>query len=296
MSAAFIPPKVSELKALFAENGVRPKRSMGQNFMVDAAAMGFLAHAAALTRRDVVLEPGAGTGGLTALLAQAAGKVVAVELDRKLHSIASKVLAEHANVELIHADIMGRGHRLAPSVLTAVRNAMVCKHDRRLKVVANLPYSVSTAFITAMLSSEIMPEEMLVTVQREVADRICARPGTREYGYLSVLVRSVAHVRRLKRLSPRVFWPQPEVESCIIRITPDPRLRAKTGDPEQLRRVASALFRHRRKQAARALVMAKLAGSREQAVQVLKAVGLAEGVRPDQVTVGQYVRLARHLS
>lgn len=293
---AFTPPNAADLKRLFTQNGVRPKRRLGQNFMVSAAAMEFLAHAADLTASDVALEPGAGTGGLTTLLAEQAGAVLAVELDRKLHSIASEVLAGRANVQLIHADIMGAGDRMASSVTEALRRILASKPGHRYKVVANLPYSVSTAFITAALAEDIVPSDMIVTVQREVADRLCAKPGTGDYGYLTVVVRSVARVRRLKRLSPRVFWPQPEVESCIVRITPDAALREGAGDLGQLQRVAGALFGHRRKLVVRNMVLAKLVRTRQEANRVLHALGLPETVRPEEVAISQYVRLARRFS
>lgn len=285
-------PTVSELKSLFAERGIRPNRRLGQNFLVDANAMRFVADVAELESRDVVLEVGAGTGGLTGLLAERVGAVVAVELDRKLYDIAAERLGTVANVELIHSDVMGRGGAIAAEVSEALARAVSSVSDGRLKLVANLPYCVSTALITALLFNGPLPAVMVVTVQKEVADRICAAPGAHDYGYLTVLVQAVAHAECLKRLSPKVFWPQPEVESCVLRIRPDENLRAAAGDLEKLRCVVSGLFTHRRKQAARALVTSGLANSRDEAREFLSAIKAPYTVRAEEITVDQFIALA----
>jgi 16S rRNA (adenine1518-N6/adenine1519-N6)-dimethyltransferase len=273
---------------------------------VDAALMRRVAEEAHLDRRDVALEVGAGTGGLTGCLAEAAGAVVAVEVDRKLHALAAVRLARLRqgyggqaglpNVRLIHADAMGPGGALAPEVREAVAAAIDSIPGARLKVVANLPYAVSTAFISALLLQGPVPCEMVVTVQREVADRICAAPGTDAYGYLSVIIQATARTQVLLHISPGAFWPQPEVESSLLRVRPDAELRAAAGDIEKLRQVASDLFRHRRKQAARSLLMAGRVKDREAAARLLAEIGATEADRCEQFTVAQFIRLAKLLS
>jgi 16S rRNA (adenine1518-N6/adenine1519-N6)-dimethyltransferase len=166
----------------------------------------------------------------------------------------------------------------------------------RFKVVANLPYVISTALISTLLLDGPVPCEMVVTVQREVADRICAAPGADAYGYLSVLVQAVARPKVLRNVSPAAFWPQPEVESSVLRIRPDADLRAAAGDLVKLRRVAGGLFGHRRKQLTRSLLMAGLAPDRESATRMLSASGAGEKDRCEQLTVAQFVRLANMAS
>ena len=299
-------PTAAELKALFAAHGIRPSRVRGQNFLVDAALMRKIVEEAELDRRDVALEVGAGTGGLTGCLAEAAGVVVAVEVDRKLHELAAERLArlrqgfgglaDLPNVRLIHCDAMGPGSALAPEVREAIAAAMDSIPGARLKLVANLPYAVSTAVISALLLHGPVPCEMVVTVQREVAERICAAPGTEAYGYLSVIVQATARAQVLRRVSPGAFWPQPEVDSSILRVRPDADLRAAAGDLEKLRQLASDLFRHRRKQAARSLLMAGRVKDREAAARLLSEIGAAEADRCEEFTVAQFVRLAKLLS
>ena len=293
---SWTPPTVAELKTLLAEAGARPNRGRGQNFLVDSRVMEFVARAAALSSNDVVLEPGPGTGGLTGLLAETAGAVVAVEVDKKLHAIAAQCLESVDNVALLHADIMGKGDAISSEALSALTQAMNSVPDARFKMVANLPYRVSTALIAAVLFGGIIPREIVVTVQREVGDRICAQPGSKDYGYLSVIVQALAETKRLKILSPRAFWPQPEVESVILRITPDLARRKSVGDLDALKRITGALFRHRRKQVGRALMMANLAPDRATAESLLSRIGADPHARPENLTVAQFIALATALN
>lgn len=290
------PPTASELKQLFAEHGVRPSRGRGQNFLVNPHFMELVVQEAALEPRDVVLEPGPGTGGLTGLIAEQAGAVVAVEVDEKLHALAARRLAVLPNVHLVLSDIMGNGDGVAPDVCRMVQSLLMSLPDSRFKIVSNLPYSVSTAFITTLLVSGPVPCDMVVMVQREVAERICAAPGSDDYGYLSVVVQALARTKMLHRVSPGAFWPQPDVDSCILRIRPDEGLRAAAGDVGALRRVAGGLFQFRRKQLIRSLQMAKLTDNREEGQRVLSALGAAESARCETLTVDQFIRLAKLLS
>lgn len=286
-------PTAPELKKLLAARGVRPKRSLGQNFLIDPGLMHFIVDSAHLDRGHVVLEPGAGTGGLTGLLASLAGAVVAVETDAALHAIATDALAPFANTTVVHADVMAGDDDLAPSVRRALEDALASLPGGRFKVVANLPYQIATTLITTLLGAAPCPDEMILTVQREVADRIAAPPGCKEYGYLSVIVQSVARVRRLRRISPKAFWPQPKIESTVLRITPDPELRRCAGDLRNLRRLASALFQHRRKQAARGLILARLTPDLDAAGHALRQTGAPQAARPEALTIRQFITLAR---
>jgi len=285
------PPTAAELKRLFSERGIRPNRGRGQNFLVDARAMRFVADAAKLDPSDVVLEPGPGTGGLTGILAERAGGVIAVELDRKLQALARESLADCPNVTVLHADIMARGG-IASEALHAVEAAMKNIPGARLKVVANLPYRVSTAFIAAMLRAERVPDDMVVTVQREVADRLLAEPGDEAYGYLSVIVQAAAEVQRFKKLPPAAFWPPPEVESAVVRIAPR-RRRPDDKTLTALERIAGALFTHRRKKAASGLHRIGLAKTREGARGLLEKVRASPDARPEDLTVSQFLALAK---
>ena len=263
---------------------------------MDPAQMRFVAEAAELGPHDVVLEPGPGTGGLTALLATRAAAVVAVELDRKLFELASERLGCLPNVRLIHSDIMGKGDQIAPAARQALEEALARNPRGRLKVVANLPYAISTALIGALLSSGPLPEEIVVMVQREVAERLGAKPGSDEYGYLSVIVQALARVESLRRLSPKAFWPQPEVDSAVVRIRPDDALRRAAGDAERLRKVASGLFTYRRKQLAAALRQSRLVPGLEEARRLLEGLAIRPEARCEELPVADFIRISKALS
>lgn len=284
-------PTVAELKALFAEAGVRPNRRLGQNFLIDPDPMRFVADAARLGERDVVLEPGPGTGGLTALLAARAAAVVAVELDRKLHDLAACRLAPLPNVRLLHGGILGRDDALAPPAVEAVRAALARLPAPRFKVVSNLPYGPSTAFIAAALTGAPQPAEMVVMVQREVAARLGAAPGSPDYGYLSVIVQLLARVETLRRVGPGAFWPQPEVDSAVVRITPRPDAPGP-ADTARMATLAGGLFRHRRKQLLSGLVTSGLLPTRQAATEALARAELPSAARPEALSPADFLRLA----
>lgn len=287
-----LPPGAAELKRLCAARGIRPNRGRGQNFMVKADTLRRVAETAEIIPSDIILEPGPGPGGLTQLLCAQAARVIAVEIDAKLHALLAGRLGETENLRLMHADILAKSGDLNPDVARAVENARAELPDARFKLVANLPYRISTAVIAAALAGQLTPDTLVVTVQKEVADRICAVPGNADYGYLTVIVQAVARVERVRNLAPSVFWPQPAVAGTLVKITPDTALRKAAGDLAALRKITSALFTHRRKQAARALLMAGLAQNRQGANQILAEAGADPAARPEALSVPQFIALA----
>ena len=289
------PPRyatVSELRGALESRGLHPKHRLGQNFLIDLNLLGCVADAAELAPNDVALEIGCGTGALTGLLAERAGKVVAAEIDQALIPLASESLEPHGNVSFVAGDAMGTGVDLSPELRRAVVAALDDTPDATLKLAANLPYGIATAAIKALIVGGPRPALMAVTVQSEVADRMAARPGTREYGLLSVLLQSHGEVQRLRTLKPSVFWPRPKVDSALVRI----RLN-KTCDvpPAQLLRVAGKLLEQRRKRLAKAMQIAGLAGSGAEAEAMLREPELDPDCRPDSLSVDDYVRLTQAL-
>ncbi len=231
----------------FAEAGVRVKARHGQNFLIDLNLLQILVDSASLTRDDVVLEVGTGTGALTGLLAQRAAAVVSVEIDPQMHQLASEELYGLTNVTLLQQDALAGKHLVAPEILAAV--AVHCDADlqRRFKLVANLPYNAATPLISNLLSCASPPVSMTVTIQKELGDRLAARPGTKDYSALSVWLQSQCHVRLVRTLPPSVFWPKPKVSSAIVQIDVDPALRAQIRDLAYFHDFLRTLFCHRRK-------------------------------------------------
>jgi 16S rRNA (adenine1518-N6/adenine1519-N6)-dimethyltransferase len=238
---------ISFLIQRFQEAGIRPDTRHGQNFLIDLNLVHLLVNTAALDRRDVVLEVGTGTGSLTALLAQRAGAVVSVEISAELHQLAQEELIDCDNVTLLRRDALKNKNRLNPDILEAVATHLAVDPCRRLKLVANLPYNIATPVISNLLSTDITPYSMTVTIQKELADRITARPRTKDYSALSVWIQSQCEAEVIRILPPTVFWPRPKVYSAILHIVPQPEKRAQIPHLAFFHTFVRTLFLHRRK-------------------------------------------------
>jgi 16S rRNA (adenine1518-N6/adenine1519-N6)-dimethyltransferase len=213
-----------------AERGLRPKHSKGQCFLVDLNLLDVLLREAEVGPEDVVLEVGAGTGSLTRRLAERAAAVLSLELDRGFFELASEHVADCSNVTLICTDALKGKNRLNPVLVEQLQRLAPPQSPYRRKLVANLPYNIATPLLCLLLLRDEPWDRFVFTVQKEVADRLVAQPGTKQYGTVSVLVQAVADAELLRTLPPSVFWPQPKVHSAMVRIRPNPAKRAAIAD------------------------------------------------------------------
>jgi len=288
------PPRqtLSYLRNLFEERGLRPKNKLGQSFLIDLNLVDLLVRAAELSRDDLVLEIGSGTGSLTARLAEHAAAVLSVEVDAAFFALAGETVGGRDNVTLLHADVLKGKNELDPEVLMALedlRQKFGCRH---LKLVSNLPYAVATPVIANFLLSDLPFERMVVTVQWEIAERLMARPGTKDYSALTVLVQSLADVSLVRRLPPAVFWPRPQVDSAIVCIVPSPARRAHIDDVQRFRNFLRDLYVHRRKNLRGALIgFPSGRKSKEDVDRTLAELGLEGTIRAETLDVEQHLRL-----
>ncbi len=248
-----------------------PKKELGQHFLADPNILGVIARLAELDRDDVVLEIGPGLGVLTDYLAARVGLVHAVELDGSLEPVLRERLAAHENVELLLGDALRLPlHELDPPPG---------------KLVANLPYNIATPLIAESLDGLPSVRQWTVMVQREVADRLFAEPGTRAYGAVSVLVRLTAERTGVHPVSRNVFRPPPNVDSALVAFR---RTREWGSEYPALKRLVQAAFAHRRKTLANSLSLAGV--ERARAEDALRGIGLDPGARAEALAPEDFVR------
>jgi 16S rRNA (adenine1518-N6/adenine1519-N6)-dimethyltransferase len=255
---------------------VAPNRELGQHFLVDENILGVAGRLAELETEDAVLEVGAGLGVLTVYLAERVRLVHAVELDRSLESHLRERLAGHDNVELVLGD-----------ALTLPLEALDPPPG---KLVANLPYQIATPLIAESLDGLPAVELWCVMVQREVADRFFATPGTKSYGAVSVLIQLTAERTGFHAVARTVFRPSPTVDSALVAFR---RTRAWGSEFEHLKEIVQGAFAHRRKTLVNSLELAR--GGRAEAEAALAKLGLPADVRAEALTPGQFLQLAELL-
>ncbi|MDA0658429.1 MAG: 16S rRNA (adenine(1518)-N(6)/adenine(1519)-N(6))-dimethyltransferase RsmA [Planctomycetota bacterium] len=284
---------ISYLQRKFAEVGLEPNARHGQNFLVDLNLLDFVIKTADLSGRDVVLEVGTGTASLTTRIAEQAGHVVSVEIDRHLYALAQEQLAGYSNVTLLQQDALRNKNHLDEQVMRSVRQAMQDAGCDRFKLVANLPYNVATSIIANLLNTEPWPCQITATVQKELAERMVAPPHTRDYSALSVWVQSLCDVRIERNLAPSVFWPRPKVQSAIINLVTRRDRRDAMPDLNWFQSFVRSLFLHRRKLLRGVLLAAyKHCLAKPTIDRILGAMDVSDQARAEQLSVEQLQRLS----
>ncbi len=272
--------------------GIEPHARHGQNFLIDLNLVRLLVERADLGDHDVVLEVGTGTGSLTGMMAPHVAAVVTVEIDERLYQLAHEELFGLANVVMLQQDALRNKSHFDDRVIDALRDRLAAGADRRLKLVANLPYSVATPVIANLLSAPVVPHSMTVTIQKELADRIAAHPGTKDFGALSVWIQTQCQVELVRVLPPTVFWPRPKVTSAIVHIRIDEALRRRIPDREFFHDFVRALFMHRRKFLRGVLLGRWKAELGKSGVdQALAETGLNPEARAEQLDVESILKL-----
>jgi len=235
-----------QIQKLLASAGTSPNKHLGQNFLIDLNLMRLLVQSANITPDDIVLEVGCGTGSMTQLLAEHAGKVIAVEFDDILTKIAKSQLANKQNVDFLNIDILKTKHVISPLVTETIKKAT--EHfPGRTMLVANLPYNVASPVIMNLVTGKTTVDSTHVTVQKEVADRMAATPNSDNYGILSILLAATGDIKLERILKPDVFWPQPKVDSAMVTFTHNEQKVKQIHDIDLLIQVVNLFMQHRRK-------------------------------------------------
>ena len=274
---------IDQIKALLARHGFRFSKSMGQNFLIQDWVPRDIAAASGAAPGVGVLEVGPGIGPLTRELAGLADRVVSVELDRALLPILAETLGDCPNAEVVSGDILKTDiSALAGEKFQCVR-AVAC---------ANLPYNITPPAITALIEAGCF-DSITVMIQREVAKRVCAAPGTADYGAFSVFCQYHTAPEYLFEVPPDCFLPAPKVTSAVVRMVPRPAP-AEADDPDHFFRVVKASFALRRKTLANSLA-AGLGMPREEIAQAIQRCSLPAGIRGERLSIPQFAQLSRAL-
>jgi 16S rRNA (adenine1518-N6/adenine1519-N6)-dimethyltransferase len=272
---------------LLRRYGLRPDKGLGQNFLIDPVALQTVVEAAELTSENTVLEIGAGLGSLTRLLAERAKRVMAVELDGQLIPILREVLAQFTNVQIVQGDILALN--LADLLPPADSFANGTPLPTSYRVVANIPYYISSAIIRHLMEAYTLPECVILTVQREVAERICASPG--EMSLLALSVQVYGFPRVVAHIPAGAFYPSPKVDSAVVRIDLSPKPAVPPDLLPTFFRLAKAGFSQKRK-TLRNAVSAGMGWSADQTDTLLLSVGIDSRRRAETLTIDEWHRLA----
>ncbi|MDD3402346.1 MAG: 16S rRNA (adenine(1518)-N(6)/adenine(1519)-N(6))-dimethyltransferase RsmA [Hespellia sp.] len=263
------------------------QKKFGQNFLIDTHVLDKIISSAEITKEDFVLEIGPGIGTMTQYLAVAAGKVVAVEIDKALIPILEDTLSEYDNVRVINEDVL----KVDIAKLAQEENG-----GRPIKVVANLPYYITTPIIMGLFESHVPIHSITVMVQKEVADRMQVGPGTKDYGALSLAVQYYSKPYIVANVPANCFMPRPKVGSAVIRLDRYEKAPVEVSDEKMMFRIIRASFNQRRKTLANGLNnSSELQFSKEQIQSAIEALGKGASVRGEVLTLEEFAKLTNLL-
>lgn len=264
------------------------QKKFGQNFLIDTHVLDKIIQAADIGKDDLVLEIGPGIGTMTQYLAEAAGKVVAVEIDKNLIPILEETLGSYDNVRILNEDV------LKVDIRKLVREE---NEGKPIKVVANLPYYITTPIIMGLFEEHIPMVSITVMVQKEVADRMQTGPGSKDYGALSLAVQYYASPYLVANVPPNCFMPRPKVGSAVIRLTCHDRPPVEVKDERLMFDIIRASFNQRRKTLANGLNNSeKLDFSKEMIIEAIERLGKGPGVRGEVLSLEDFASLSNHLA
>ena len=275
----------TELLQILDEMNIRPGKKFGQNFMLDNNLLDFISREANIQKDDLIVEVGPGCGALTRKILEKGANLIAVEIDKRICDYLTKNL-KHSNFTLIQGDAC----RI--DILEHLKKITNNKYDiRKWKCIANLPYSISSPFIAELLEVPFPPEEMLFLLQKETGQRLIAKPGTKNYGSLSVRVQSVFDVKLIRTIPPNVFYPQPDINSALVRF----KRRESFPDAAKIRQLSKTVkvaFSQRRKKMIKAI---SAVYGKECSLCAFKTLKIDTNARAEELTPKEFQKLSEAL-
>lgn len=276
----------SGTKAVIEKYHLSIQKKFGQNFLIDDSVLTGTVEAASITKDDTVLEIGPGIGTMTQYIAERAGKVFAVEIDKMLIPILEDTLSDYHNVKVINEDIL----KVDIEKIVHEEN-----NGKPVKVVANLPYYITTPILMRLLESELPIESITVMVQKEVADRMAQKPGSKDYGALSLAVQFYTEPSIVQTVPPSCFIPQPGVDSAVIHLRCHNNPPVEVIDSKFMFAVIRGAFSQRRKTLSNGVANANIGLTRDQVVTALSQMGLNPSVRGEKLSLSEFAELSNLL-
>lgn len=292
-------PKIT--KEFLRKHNIRIKKRLGQNFLIDGGILNRIVEVADLSRDDIVIEIGPGMGTLTKKLAEKVQKILAIELDENLVKLLMETLAPLKNVEIIHADILKTNlkklvTRLSGYPITQLKelaNRQTGKPANKVKVVANLPYYITTPIIIHLLKAREILSKIVIMVQKEVGRRMVAKPRTKDYGALSLLVQYYTKPQIAVKVPRSAFLPEPEVDSCVVNLEVLEKPAVEVKDEELFFKVVRAAFEQRRKALKNALSRTKDLGlNKKKVLKILERADIKPLRRGETLSLEEFARLS----
>ena len=276
---------LEETRFIMKKYNIRANKSLGQNFLINENVVETIVESSEIEREDLVIEIGPGLGTLTKYLLEKAGKVICIELDKKMVRILEDRFKLYNNFELLYQDV------LKVDLKNLIKNEKEKNNFKNVKIVANLPYYITTPIIMKLLEEKLDLESITVMIQKEVADRLIATPGDKETGAITYSVYYYATSQAILEVPNDSFIPEPEVTSKVIKLNIRKNPPVKVKSKEVMFRIIKSAFMQRRKTLLNALVNTKVFLNKEEGIRILKEIGLAEDIRAEKLTIEDFAKI-----
>lgn len=276
---------LEETRFIMKKYNIRANKSLGQNFLISQSVVETIVESSEIEREDLVIEIGPGLGTLTKYLLEKAGKVICIELDKKMVRILEDRFKLYNNFELLYQDV------LKVDLKNLIKKEKEKNNFKNVKIVANLPYYITTPIIMKLLEEKLDLESITVMIQKEVADRLIATPGDKETGSITYSVYYYATSQAILEVPNDSFIPEPEVTSKVIKLNIRKNPPVKVKSKEVMFRIIKSAFMQRRKTLLNALVNTKVFLNKEEGIRILKEIGLAEDIRAEKLTIEDFAKI-----
>ncbi len=280
---------LEETKFIMKKYNIKANKSLGQNFLINENVVKEIVNCSNITNEDLVIEIGPGLGTLTKFLLEQAGKVICIELDKKMLKILEDRFSLYNNFEIINEDV------LKVDLKSIIKKEKESGKIKNVKIVANLPYYITTPIIMKLLEEKLELESITVMIQKEVADRLIAVPGQKNTGAITYSVYYYATSEAILEVPNSSFIPEPEVTSKVIKLNIRKEPAVNPYDKEKMFKTIKCAFMQKRKTLLNSLTNNKIFNSKQQGIEILKSLGISENVRPEELTLEQFEKISNNL-